>query len=85
MGLHCFLWDMRYTGWFGVASPYMKGSFLGHKEVSNEYIARIKKGDALPKVSFRIAAYPLYEVLREDHQEMHVSKMKTEANLIDIS
>lgn len=48
MGLHCFLWDMRYTSWPGVATAYMEGSFLGHKEVSNEYTARIKKGDALP-------------------------------------
>jgi hypothetical protein len=50
----------------------------------NDYTARIKKDNQLPKVSFHITAHPLYEVLREDYQETHIFKMKTEANLTDM-
>jgi photosystem II stability/assembly factor-like uncharacterized protein len=83
-GLNRFVWDMTYTSLPGVPTAYIEGSFSGHKAMPNAYTAAITQNDKVSKVAFNILPNPLYEVTKEDYQEMHDFKTKTEANLTEM-
>ena len=84
IGLNRFVWDMTYTSLPGVPTAYIEGSFSGHKAMPNAYTAAIMQNDKVSTVAFNILPNPLYEVTKEDYQEMHDFKTKTEINLTEM-
>jgi hypothetical protein len=83
-GLNRFVWDMTYTSLPGAPTAYIEGSFSGHKAMPNAYTATFKQADKVSKVAFNIVPNPLYDFTKEDYQETHDFKTKTEANLTDM-
>jgi hypothetical protein len=75
---------MRHTSLPGAPTAYIEGSFRGHKAMPNAYTAYIRQDNQLSEVVFNILPNPLYDLTKEDYQETHDFKTKTEAKLTDM-
>ena len=84
VGLNRFVWDMRYTSIPAMPTAYIEGSFGGHKAMPNAYTSSLQQGGKSSEVSFSILSNPLYSVTKEDYEETHDFRAKTEANITDM-
>tara|TARA_B110000046_G_scaffold14984_1_gene14437 strand:+ start:5305 stop:8442 length:3138 start_codon:yes stop_codon:yes gene_type:complete len=84
IGLNRFVWNMRHTSIPGMPTAYIEGSFRGHKAMPNAYSATLQQGAKSSEVSFSILSNPLYSVTKEDYEETHNFRAKTEANITDM-
>jgi len=84
VGLNRFVWNMRHTSIPGMPTAYIEGSFRGHKAMPNAYTSTLQQGGKSAKVSFNILSNPLYSVTKEEYEETHDFRAKTEANITDM-
>lgn len=84
VGLNRFVWDMRHTSIPAMPTAYIEGSFGGHKAMPNAYTSSLQQGGKSSEVSFSILSNPLYSVTKEDYEETHDFRTKTEANITDM-
>ena len=84
VGLNRFVWDMRHTSIPAMPTAYIEGSFRGHKAMPNAYTSTLQQGGKSSEVSFSILSNPLYSVTKEDYEETHDFRAKTEANITDM-
>lgn len=84
VGLNRFVWNMRYTSIPGMPTAYIEGSFKGHKAMPNTYSGTLQQDDKSSEVSFKILSNPLYTVTKEEYEETHNFRTKTEVNITDM-
>lgn len=80
-GLNRFVWDLRHSGYPGVPTAYIEGSWNGHRVAPGKYIAELHVGNKVVRHNFDVLADPRIDAGQAAYDEQDEWLTKVENDL----